>query len=297
MQASGAIGEIEWLWITHYHDDHVDAIPRFVDTFGCPVVADQSVASIVEEPLAWRLPCISPAEVSVDQKTVHGQRWQWHEFMVTAYHLPGQTLYHGGLVIEGCGVRILFAGDSFTRAGIDDYCPGNRNFLGRGLGFDACLELVEKLAPDYILNCHVDAAFAFSPQECQYMRANLARRVQLGAQLLPWDDPNYGLDEHWVRCFPYEQDVPAGHIAHLHIVITNHSSEQHSATAQLCLPEEWSTSLPAKQVIVPPRSESYLAFSFTVPSNAWHGRRIIPVDLTYKGQSLGQFREAILVVT
>lgn len=27
--------------------------------------------------------------------------------------------------------------------------------------------------------------------------------------LIPWDHANYGLDEHWVRCFPYEQDVIA----------------------------------------------------------------------------------------
>jgi glyoxylase-like metal-dependent hydrolase (beta-lactamase superfamily II) len=297
MQACGTIGEIEWLWITHYHDDHVDAIPQFVDTFGCPVVADQSVASVVAEPLAWRLPCISPARVAIDHKTVHGQRWQWHEFTVTAYHLPGQTLYHGALVVEGRGVRLLFAGDSFTRAGIDDYCPGNRNFLGRGVGFDACLELVEKLTPDYILNCHIDGVFTFRPQECQYMRANLAWRVQLAKELLPWDDPNYGLDEHWVRCHPYEQHVPAGHMAHLCVVVTNHSSQPHEATAQPCLPEEWSVSLPVEETTVSPRSESCLPFSFTVPSHAQRRCWIIPIELAYGGRALGQFREAILVVT
>ena len=69
-------------------------------------------------------------EVHVDRRTRHGESWQWHEFTVTAYHLPGQTLYHGGLLIEGRGHRILFCGDSFTMAGIDDYCAGNRNWLG-----------------------------------------------------------------------------------------------------------------------------------------------------------------------
>ena len=34
---------------------------------------------------------------------------------------------------------------------------------------------------------------------------------------------NYGMDEPWVRCFPYEQRAKAGNNATLEVVITNHS--------------------------------------------------------------------------
>ena len=93
MQALGELGAVEWLWISHYHDDHVDAIPQFQETFGCPVVADRSVAQVVEHPLAWKLPCISPHTVAVDRLTQDGESFRWREFTIAAYHLPGQTLY------------------------------------------------------------------------------------------------------------------------------------------------------------------------------------------------------------
>ena len=36
----------------------------------------------------------------------------------------------------------------------------------------------------------------------------------------PWDHANYGMDEHWVRCYPYEQEVALGEAAHLRVEIT-----------------------------------------------------------------------------
>jgi glyoxylase-like metal-dependent hydrolase (beta-lactamase superfamily II) len=297
MQAEGTLGTVEWLWITHYHDDHVDAIPQFRAAFGCPIVADESVAQVVERPLAWRLPCISPVAVPVDRHTRHAESWPWHGFTVTAYHLPGQTLYHGGLLLEGRGTRVLFAGDSFTMAGIDDYCPGNRNFLGREAGFDASVALVETLKPDVVLNCHVDAAFDFSGPECAFMRANLAERERLYGELLPWDHPNYGLDESWVRCFPYEQEVAPGERVQLEVVLTNHSGEEREAVCRPVLPESWPVDLAARGAMIPSKAERGVGFTFTVPAGASPGRWVVPVEVTYGGRPLGQFREAILVVS
>jgi glyoxylase-like metal-dependent hydrolase (beta-lactamase superfamily II) len=296
LQARTELGQVEGLWITHYHDDHVDAVPRFLDVFDCPVIADEHVAQIIEQPLAWRLPCISPAKVTVDRRTTHGEFWQWHEFTMTAYHLPGQTLYHGGLLVEGHGQRILFAGDSFTMAGIDDYCTGNRNYLGQGVGFDACLSLVEALAPDHILNCHVDQAFRFTQSECTFMRANLAKREALYGELLPWNHPNYGLDEHWVRCHPYEQQIAPGERVQLAVIFTNHSNKEREAMCRPVLPAQWGVQVRSQTTVIPPKAENGVLFSFTVPVGAQNKRYIVPVEVTYHGRRLGQFREAILAV-
>ena len=83
----------------------------------------------------------------------------------------------------------------------------NRNWLGRGRGYDRCLELVEKLQPTVLLYAHRDQPFAYSVGDCRFMRANLAQREKLFAELLPWDDPNYGVDGWWVMCRPYEMRV------------------------------------------------------------------------------------------
>jgi glyoxylase-like metal-dependent hydrolase (beta-lactamase superfamily II) len=295
-QADGTLGTVDWLWISHYHDDHVDAIPQFQEAFACPVVADEHVAQIVEQPLSWRLPCISPVQIHVDRRTVDGESWTWREFRVTAYHLPGQSLYHGGLEIEGHGHRVLFAGDSFTMAGMDDYCAGNRNFLGRGVGFDACLALVERRQPDVILNCHVDQAFDFSAGECHFMRANLVERERLYGCLFPWDHPNYGMDEHWVRCHPYEQRAAPGECVRLAVVFTNHSADEREAVCRPMLPEGWGAPVAFKSVVVPATTERAIEFSFAIPQRVRPGRCVVPVEVSYDGRELGPFREAILTI-
>jgi len=297
MRSRDEMGPVEWLWVTHYHDDHVDAIPAFVETFGCSVVTEAHVAHVIERPLAWRLPCISPVQVPVDRVVTHGESWAWHEFTITAFHLPGQTLYHGGLLVEGRGHRILFAGDSFTMAGIDDYCTGNRNLLGAGVGFDACLELVEAAAPDLIINNHVDRAFCFSASASQLMRDNLAARELSFGELLPWDHPNYGLDEHWVRCYPYEQRVARGGRAALSVVCTNHSSSARRLSCRPVLPATWEGQCAECALMVTPKAEGTLDFDIGVPKDARPGRWVIPVEVTYDGRPLGQFREAVLVVS
>lgn len=290
------ISGVTGLWITHYHDDHVDAIPEFQKAFKCPVYADLSIVSVVENPRGFRTPCISPVLVHVDCPTEDGQSWAWNEFKMTAYHFPGQTYYHGGLLVEGRGLRMFFAGDSFTMSGIDDYCSGNRNWLGKETGFDRCLKLIQDLKPTHIFNCHVDKAFKFTQREIQFMRDNLAQREIIYGQLFPWDSPNYGMDEHWVRCYPYEQDAVAGGKVSLRVDITNHSAFQRHAVCRPVLPRAWNVELEAKSFWISAKSDGSLTFSFEVPENAAPKRTVIPVEVTYDGHPLGQFREAMLVI-
>ena len=68
---------------------------------------------------------------------------RWHEWEFTFWNFPGQTLYHGGLVArQDGGDTYLFAGDSFTPSGMDDYCMQNRDFLRPGEGYEYCLRKI-----------------------------------------------------------------------------------------------------------------------------------------------------------
>lgn len=294
----GTINRVEGLWVTHYHDDHVDAVPDFKREFGCPVIADEHVAEVIEDPLKWVLACISPVKVSVDRYTSNGESWRWHEFNITAYHLPGQTLYHGGLFVEGRGLRMFFSGDSFTMAGIDDYCCQNRNFLGSGLGFDLCLELMEKLGPDLIFNCHVSKAFDFTHKELAFLRLNLKEREREFGQLIAWDSPNYGLDQYWVRCHPYEQHLIAGEAASLKVVVTNHSASPRSVMCRAVLPRKWGHGkTDSGQATIAPAREGRIPLSFRIPGDTSPGRYIVPIDVKYGKCYLPQFTEAVIEVS
>ncbi len=304
----GEITNVEGLWVTHYHDDHVDAIPEFQKEFDCPCITDRHVAEVISNPLAWRLPCISPSVARVDRPTEDGQSWTWREFRMTAYHLPGQTLYHAGLFVEREGLRMLFVGDSFTMAGIDDYCAHNRNWLGRGVGFDRCLALIEKLRPTHIFNCHVSDAWDFTPEQCRLMRKNLAEREDLYGRLVAWDHANYGMDEPWVRCHPYEQKAASGGEVQFRVVITNHSAEPRAAVSRPVLPLSWVSAARQSPSIVqakagdwlkaevPAKSEGSVRVAFRVPADTAPGRYVIPVDVCYGGWVLPQFQEAIVEV-
>ena len=50
---------------------------------------------------------ISPSVAPVDHRTGDAESWRWHEFTLTAYHFGGQTLYHGGLLVEGWVVNVV----------------------------------------------------------------------------------------------------------------------------------------------------------------------------------------------
>ena len=298
LQADNEISEVTQFWVTHYHDDHVDAIPEFQTTFPCETITDTVVAQVITNPIGFRLPCISPAVTRVDRITRDGDSWQWNEFTMTAYHFPGQTYYHGGLLVEGRGVRMFFAGDSFTMAGIDDYCSGNRNLLGKDVGYEKCLRLIQQLKPTHIFNCHVDPAFDFTDTEIQCMLDTLAEREKCYTALFPWDHANYGMDEHWVRCYPYEQEVAPGETAQLRVEITNHSPEPRTATAQPILPSSWDVEIASAETIIPPKADGHINFSIPIPQHCEAlGRTVVPVDLTYNARPLGQFREAIFVLT
>ena len=297
MIAQCEIRSVEGLWVTHYHDDHVDAIPEFQKAFSCPCITDQHVAEVITDPLAWRLPCISPSQARVDQATRDGESWTWHEFRLTAYHFPGQTFYHSGLLVEGQGVRMFFAGDSFTMAGIDDYCPQNRNPFGTGVGFDRCVALLDRLRPTHIFNCHVKDAFDFTADECRQMRANLAEREKRFGELMPWDHPNYGTDDSWVRAAPYEQPIAVGAGVQLSLVFTNYSSAPRQAQCRAIVPRAWAAEPTAWQsAMIPAGQEGQVRLAFRVPPSARPGRYVVPIDVRYDRWSLPQWTEAVVVV-
>jgi glyoxylase-like metal-dependent hydrolase (beta-lactamase superfamily II) len=290
----GEINAVEGLWITHMHDDHVNLIPEFQKIFDCPLYADPAVADVITDPLAWRIPCISPSVARVDRRTDDGESWQWHEYTLTAYNFPGQTLYHDGLLVESAnGPRMFFVGDSFALAGMDDYCAHNRNFLGAGVGFDYCIDLLQKLQPDLLFNPHVEGGFSFTTDEYQRMRDNLATREVNYNELFPWEHPNFATDDFWARCHPYEQDVKPGETTSLNVVITNHANTPQTVTLQAKSRTDWATNESATS-IVQPKSEATIPITIQVPKDLKAGRYTVAVDVTMGERMLPEFTETVL---
>lgn len=58
--AQGEVRTIEGLWVTHYHEDHINSIAEFQKAFDCPVLVSGNIAQVIQRPSAWRLPSLSP---------------------------------------------------------------------------------------------------------------------------------------------------------------------------------------------------------------------------------------------
>jgi hypothetical protein len=130
------------------------------------------------------------------------------------------------------------------------------------------------------------------------MQDNLAERETAFGELFPWDHANYGMDEHWLRCWPYEQTVSPGDSAEIELQATNHSVRTWGLEAQPVLPAAWQVSVPPAETLVRPRSDGSIRFTVPVPATAGPaGSRVaIPLQVRYGNRSLGQFREAVLVI-
>jgi len=293
----GTIKSVDGLWVTHYHADHTDGIPEFQQAFDCPCITDRRLAEVLTDPGAWRLPCLAPDPIRVERPMEDGQSWQWHEFKLTSFFYPGQTLYHAALLAESGDLRMFFVGDSHTMAGVDDYCTFNRNLLGREVGFQYCLSLIEKLQPTHVFNCHVNDAFTFTAGEIDFMRKVLDERERLFGELVPWDHANYGLDPSWVRCFPYARKVSQGETARLEAMVTNHSGTRQRTACRVVLPgtlgggkTEWT------ETEVEAKAEKGLAVAFGVPADAAPGRYVVLIDVRHDSWNLPRIAEAVIDV-
>jgi glyoxylase-like metal-dependent hydrolase (beta-lactamase superfamily II) len=292
---AGTIKRIEGIWISHYHDDHVASVNEVRRKYGAKVYAQRELRDIIENPTAYCMPCLFPESIHVDHPVSEGEVIYWQGYKLTGYFFPGQTLYHGGTLIEHDGTRVFMTGDSFANWGIDDYCSFNRNFLGKDgeiNGYSRCLRLLLKLKPDLLMAAH----WGPKPVSENYMRKTLQlleERRDLMLPLFPWDDPNFGLDPFWLRAYPYRQKILRGQPVTLEARIYNHSSIPQKASAELQTPKGWRAEKPVS-VMVSPHSEGKIRLMAKAPENPLHSREVLGLSIRFGGWDLGEVSEAIV---
>jgi glyoxylase-like metal-dependent hydrolase (beta-lactamase superfamily II) len=295
LQQEGRFKKLEGIYVTHYHDDHTNRVQAAAEEFKCPVHICREMKDIIEHPAAYRMPCLTtnPIRPTVMEE---GQKVRWHEFEFTYFYFPGQTLYHGGLLVKkDGGESIFFVGDSFTPSGIDDYCLTNRNFLPPEKGFVYCLNVLKRVKPDLLINQHVAPTFRFSDAQLDRMMANLEARAGLLRDLFPWDDPMFGVDEQWARFYPYASEVKAGRKLDLKVMVTNHSASVQEFSITPNLPAGWKAARRVFKVSIAAREEGSVSIPVSVPLNE-NGLRIVTAGVAYGPWDLREWTEAMVAV-
>lgn len=113
------------------------------------------------------------------------------------------------------------------------------------------------------------------------------------AALLPWDDPNFGLDPSWVRAYPYRQAVLPGQTITLEARIYNHSGVAQKAVVELHAPAGWRV-LGTEPASIPPHTEGKIPLHAVAPAHPVERRDILGLAVQFAGRDLGEFTEAIV---
>lgn len=298
LRDAGRLTSLEGLFITHYHDDHTHKVNALLGVFPCPVFVTPLVADVASRPQAYRLPCLTTEAIAEPTVVPDGYRKRWREFQLTFYDFPGQTLYHSALLVEhDDGEKLLFVGDSFTPSGIDDYCLLNRNLMHDGEGYLRCLDILATLPADCMLvNQHVSPVFRFDASQLTLMRKTLIERKALLAELFPWDEANYGIDERWARVYPYGQTARPGQTVEAQVRILNHSARSHEYTVALHVPDGFGAEPPQARLTVESGQEKPVSFQIAVPTSATESVAVITADIAFDHWDLRHWCEALIEV-
>ena len=298
LKKSGRIRSIDGLFITHYHDDHTDFIPTFVKKVGCPIYATEQSADILKNPQAYRYPAMTANPVEGIEAVKHGFQLRRHEFLLEFRYLPGQTLYHDALLVrKDNGEVFYFIGDSFSPTGIDDYCLLNRNLMHPKMGYLHCLESLSGLpAGTKLINQHIRQPFTFHPDQIEHMIDMYQKRVDLLSELFPWENPNFGIDEQWVRFYPYGQDARIEESFELSVQIMNHSDRARPFEVTLNLPEGFSSERLTRKIRIPAVEEKSVSFSVQAASGIEIGTHVITADVHFEDWELQDWCECLVSV-
>ena len=294
LRSRGVFTKIEGIFVTHFHDDHTDRVQAMAEKCNCPVYSGPEVADILERPAAYRMPAMTDIPIADVQVLHEGEKLDWREYSFTYTYFPGQAVYHGGLKMERTdGAKYFFVGDSFSPTGLDDYCILNRHFLHPNLGHYRCLKIIRESDPQFwLVNQHIEPVFRYSPEQLDFMEATLAAKEAAVAELVPWENPNFGLDEQWARLYPYAQQARANEPFEVWAVAFNHAAEQREFRFTPRVPEGWQAEPVTLEVA--PLEEGRALIRVTPQGDT--GLTVITADVEMNGRVLREWVEAMVEV-
>jgi glyoxylase-like metal-dependent hydrolase (beta-lactamase superfamily II) len=285
------VERVEAVVTTHYHDDHVAGLNLLREVEGTEVWSPENVAPVLEEPRRYDLPCLWFDPISVDRVLPLGSPIQWHEYELTAYPLPGHTLYAAALSFEVDGRRVVATGDQqAVGAGRDGRDVLNYQYRNRFRidDFVRSAELYLSLRPDLVISGH-SLPREVDDDYLQQLLDDGKRLAELHRELLPLDEVDFGAEGFGARIEPYRSTVRPGRELELDVSVRNPFDRPELAAVRLVLPDGWEADPDSHDVSLEAHGEATVRFRVGA---AGAGR--VAVDLTVGDVPFGQQAEALV---
>ncbi len=295
LKRRGVFNRLEGIFVTHFHDDHTEFVQSMAEEERAPVYAGKELQDILENPDAYRMPAMTYHPIRPVRALEEGETLRWHEFELRYTYFPGQAIYHGGLdVRRDDGDRYFFIGDSFSPSGLDDYCLLNRHLLHPATGHFRCLDIIERIQGDFwLVNQHIEEVFRYDARQIETMRQTLEEKKRVVSELVPWEDPNFGVDEQWSRFYPYSLEAGQGSELDLYAVVLNHLPEDETFRIRPRLPDRWEAKPAFADLRVEARQEGRARFRI-VPEPGASGLSVVTGDVSFGQHDLRHWIEAIV---
>jgi glyoxylase-like metal-dependent hydrolase (beta-lactamase superfamily II) len=288
------VERIEAVITTHFHDDHVAGINLLREVEGTEVWSPENIAPILEEPRRYDLPCLWFDPIRVDRRLPFASPFAWHEYELTAYELPGHTLYAAAIAFEVDGRRVLATGDQQA----DEQGRAILNYQYRNhFRYDDYVrsaELYRSLRPDLIISGH------WAPREVDdaYLDELLdggLRLAELHRELLPVEEVDLGAEGFAARIEPYRSTLRPGEELRLEVFVRNPFGRAETATVRLVVPDGWTAAPESDEVELAEHGEAVVRF-VVLPNGGARRRARVAADVTVGAVAFGQQAEALVTV-
>lgn len=300
LERSGSRG-IDVVLVSHYHDDHVVAIPLLQRVYGSECWVPEWFADLLERPDEFAFPCTWSVPIRVDRRLRKGEPAVWEGIEFHVAPMSGHTRFSAAIGFEVDGVRFAHTGDQYHTLGDDhgdrqpdEIAPNHVYRNGAFLhSFAESARWLREWRPQVVLSGHQGPIWtddAFFDRVDEFTRDY--EEDHLGSMVLGEHEVHFDLDSWggWIR--PYRTFSPEIVPVTVRVTVRNPYPEQASLAIRLVGPAGWSGT--SDTVDAAPRSEVSRDLSITPTTRC--RRQPIAVELTANGRPFGQVAEGLVTI-
>jgi len=135
------------------------------------------------------------------------------------------------------------------------------------------------------------------PEQLDLMEQKLRERESILAELSPWEDINYFIDEHWARIYPYGSEVQQGQTYDFSIAIMNHQNDSCTYRVKPNVSSAGLSTSPSHQdLILPANEEGMVSFSLSTSNTLDTGLYVMTADIIFNDKYLHEWCEGFIQV-